>query len=580
MRRNTCQGYALLAATTLLLFAQIGLRPLNAQTPSPASPDAATVTSPDTPIDGTAAPQTPAETAPPSFEIRRPPAESAPSAPPAEPAPALEESERVIESIDPDSASKQISAGSTEPARNGIAMASSSVNAVMSADAEVAPASLHAGETLTYTFTYTNTSGGTQNNVIALVTWTRMGAVENQAEWERTQMQFCANDCAPVSISGPAVTKGPTDGSGNNVQYQIASLQAGQTGRFSVVLKARRNQYPRTGAAPNRPAASVQMYADNNFAVKLAEDTVNSLITGPVLSINKLVAPAWLRRVTIDEPMEFQIGIGNTTAAGDIIDNQPRADAEAATNLVFADRFPVGADYVPTSNDPPGVTRFVDVPNRIISWTVSALAPRQAMTVTARFKKNLDPAGCDAIANINYQATSSEFPLNYTGLPYKEPENPPRIAVDVVPSIKVADLVLADPSITFGDETTATIVVHSYYSQTITGAQLEFKPHAKIAYVPGSGNPAPSVAPTGISFGGQVLWDFDIAPGFPMTPTVMSFTMRLRGAFQQALFDQAQMRVLVPSEVNNTCMGWYQEYVSVMPRLEVFINRSPWAMRF
>jgi hypothetical protein len=147
--------------------------------------------------------------------------------------------------------------------------------------------------------------------------------------------------------------------------------------------------------------------AEGNFALQLAEDTVNSLITGPVLSINKLVTPAWLRRVTIDEPMEFQIGIGNTTAAGDIIDNQPRA----------------GADYVPTSGDPPGVTRYVDVPNRIISWTVSAWQGASALTVTDRFKKNFELTGCDAIANINYQATSSEFPLNYTGLQYREPEN-------------------------------------------------------------------------------------------------------------------------------------------------------------
>ncbi len=574
INRARLQWHTGLAIASLILLTQLGTPTLSAQSSAPI--DAAT----PVPIASeTLAPVpevTPAQLGPEQatgYEVRQPDAVATPS-----------------ETTKPEASTQAqpsqptfIDAGhvSAMPRRaDGMVTQPSALNSVMLSDVDVVPSAIHAGESLTYTFSYTNVTGSAQNNVIALVTWTRMNAVETAAEWERTQMQYCASTCQPINVSGPAVTKGTTSANGNDVQYQITSLQAGQSGRFSVVLKVRRNQYPRTGVALNRPAASVQMFTDNNLNAKLAEDTTNALIIGPVLVLSKIVTPTTLQRVRIEEPMAFQIGIGNTTAPGDIIDNRARADAETATNLVVTDRFPVGADYIPSNDDPPGVTRSVDTTNRIISWTVGTLAPREILTVTARFQKNQDPTGCDSISNIAYYASANEYPLNYSGVRYKEPENPAQVAVNVVPLVKVADLVLADPTITFGDETTASIVVHNYHSQAITGAQLEFNPHNKIAYVPGSGSPAPSTAPAIETLGGQVLWSFNIGAGSSMTPTVMTFTFRLRGGFVESINDQAQVRVLLPSGLSTTCMASYGRYINVSPRLQVSISKVPWTQPY
>lgn len=563
-----------MAIASLVLLSQLGTPQLSAQSTAPIE----TVTS--TPATGdVAAPEPEVQSIQPEpeqaagYEIRRPDAEATPGDTPKSTAATK------VQSDSPTLVDAGSSPGMPRLA-DGMASSQSALNAVMLTDADVAPSAIHAGDALTYTFSYTNVTGSAQNNVIALVTWTRMNAVETAAEWERNQMQFCANSCQPINVTGPIVTKGATSANGNDVQYQIASLQAGQSGRFSVVLKVRRNQYPRTGVALNRPAASVQMFADNNLNAKLAEDTTNALIIGPVLVLNKIVTPSTLQRVRIEEPMAFQIGIGNTTAPGDIIDNRARADAETATNLVFTDRFPVGADYIPSNDDPPGVTRNVDTANRIISWTVASLAPREMLTVTARFQKNQDPTGCEGIANIAYHVSANEYPLNYSGVRYKEPENPARVAVNVVPLVKVADMVLADPTITFGDETTASVVVHNYHSQAIAGAQLEFNPHNKIAYVPGSGSPAPSSAPAVATLGGQVLWNFNIGAGSSMTPTVMTFTFRLRGGFVESINDQALARVLLPSGLSTTCMGTYGRYITVSPRLQVSITKLPWTQTY
>jgi uncharacterized repeat protein (TIGR01451 family) len=461
-----------------------------------------------------------------------------------------------------------------------------SADAAVAVDTQAAPITVRAGDLVTYTYFYTNTSGATISDLQARVVWTYMSPTEPSGFSTATIHQVCASSCETVNVTGPAVARGT--GVAGGYFYTIGSINNGQSGQFSIVMRMLSKTYPKTGEPPTRPGTSVEMMRNAAPATTIVSDTATSLVVGPVLTLRKVVSPNHPSSITILDTVDFRITIGNAYLPADQSNGQPRADAIAATDIVIIDQIPVGGEYVPLP-DPPGIVSYHDTGSQVVSYTIALLPVGQSRTFTLRIRKHNIPLtgfdnGCSYLRNATYNVTANEYPFKEPGLRYVV--DGPTASISVYPALSVYSLTFADQPIVFGEVTTATVVVANRFNLPVTGAQLRLRFPPLIGYVPGTANPSTISAGGVYSPGGTANWTFNIGAGTAITPALYTMTMKVRAAFIDPLPDPSAYLPLsdavghsfvVPSNsgIPTTCMVDESTYVTTQPRLTIEIAQLP-----
>lgn len=417
------------------------------------------------------------------------------------------------------------------------------------------PDTINAGEFITYTYRYQNTGQSTATGIMIDAIWTNYSTNVN-GNW-----QWCDPTlCDILSQEGPLVTKAaPFSGTGFNARYQVGDLAPGASGQFSVRLDSRRDLYPQTNKSITRPAGSGKLYLNGSTATTISDDTANTMVVGPVLTLKKTVDNTLKLYPT--ESAEFVITLGNATGTGDSAGGQIRADARTATNVVLKDTFPADGDFVSATGNP-----VVDATAKTVTWTIPGpLQPGQSLEFRVTFRKLDAKADCKYLNNNTYKVTSDEYPLNgaarYTVAGVGA-------AVPIVVPMVIKSVIATPAAAVYGSESTITIVVQNFWNQPLSGVQLNYDVQSNAYYVPGTAVPTPSVAPDGVSLGGRVSWIFDIGAGNKTTATETTFSLRVRGDFSKnVILGVAQL--IVPSGVPSACITTRIGRVNLTPRLNL-----------
>lgn len=476
---------------------------------------------------------------------------------------------------EPPSTAEPADAGSaTTPSPDAEQVIISSVQGVVRLDVSVAPARIRAGDSVTYTYIYTNTGAQTATGIIVRTIWTRFHQDNRSGNWQycdtsdqrpaQPSENATASKCGILngSVQGSAtVLEQLADSSGNNVEFQISDLAPGQSGRFSIRLLTRNDIYPQTGRSPTRPAGSGQLFLNNNKSTPISEDTANTLIEGPVFVLSKAAAPNTPAKVYPLDTVEFIITVGNATASGDVIDGSIRTDAIAATNVLVRDTFPSGSEFVSADGN-----FTVNQTNRQVSWTIASLTPGQSVQLRVRFRKLDVNQACGALNNSTYNVTSDEMPIRSGSDRYVIAGKSANVSV-VTPM--VIQSITADPSNPiYGDTAVIRIVVQNYWYQAVNGAQLNYFIQSNAFYVPGSATPSPSSAPNGAQPGGTVNWTFNMPAGNATTPTELTFTLTIRGGYTSTVQSgTGQAQIIAPANVPSQCLRNRSGRASLQPRL-------------
>ena len=388
------------------------------------------------------------------------------------------------------------------------------VQGVVQLDVSVAD-TVRAGNTVVYTFLYSNTGGSPANNVIVDANWTDFNAYNGQ---------LCLDvGCPAQSVTGPSVLT-TTPPSNVSMRYVAGTLNGNQSGQFSVVIRIYEGLYPKSEQQITRPAGSGRLYVNSNDSALISDDTANTMVIGPVLVLTKTATSA--APIYTGDNVEFNIRVGNATAAGDSVGGSTRADARNATNVVMVDRYPVGSAFVSATGP-----YVIDNAAGLITWTFPSLVVSAFQDVKVIFKKVDAEADCYKIENYNYTATSNEYPLLYSGTQRAKVAGP-GISVPVVPPLQIDSVIPELSSIYYGNTTTVTIVVGNHYTQALTGVEMIYVLPGNLTYVDAPLGATSLITIPTTPLSKTVGWRFDLPAATTKTsPATKTFTVIVRGGF-------------------------------------------------
>lgn len=427
-------------------------------------------------------------------------------------------------------------------------------------------------EYITYVVAYRNTGTTATTNLRLQGLWANFDYFDGGA-W-----QYCPQPSTGITGCGfvTAATEGPAVTAlgfiTNGVEYSIATLQPGQSGKFVIRLLINRNTYPTTvnpdGPGPRRPSMSGKLFVDGSPTP--IERTATSLILGPVLTLTKAVQPN-----VVLYPLEtgvFTITMGNATGSGDRSGNSIRADAIRATNVVVKDNVPLGAQFVSATS----ATGVYSLTGSIVTWIIPSLEVGQKVTLVVRFKK-LDVnspivnSECGKLYNSDYYVTSNEIPIN--------PNNNMRALIygtgvryDVATPLVIRDIFINPGSVVYGQEATFTVIVESYWEQPLSNVQLEANLPSTVTYVVNSATPTPSTVPPVGQTSGTILWTFNMPAGTRTVPTQKTFTFRVATTFDNPA--NSFMRLIAPSgaTVPMACSAKPTYGITMKPRIQAIMK--------
>ncbi|MBA3469033.1 MAG: isopeptide-forming domain-containing fimbrial protein [Herpetosiphonaceae bacterium] len=432
----------------------------------------------------------------------------------------------------------------TDSATPELNLGSQAIQGTVALSISVQPVVRHS-EYITYSFNYKNNGTTATTSLILDVLWSDL-----RYEEDGGALQYCPPSTTDVpgcgfikaSVFGPTITVGQNIPSG--IRYNIASLAPGQSGGFKVHLIIHPNNFPRSlpgGAGVKRPTASGKVYVNGEVAPS-TELTVTSLVVGPPLRITKTATPD-----TVLYPLEtapFTITVGNATGSGDIINGQMRADARPATNVVVQDTFPLGSQLISAEGNP-------TVSGNLLTWVIPVLNPGDSRQYKVVFRK-LDGQDCGILSNWNFNVTSNELPV-FNGIRIRIPGD--GAAYPVRTPLIVKEIWTNPGGFVYGTEAVVTIVVQSFWSQPLTGVNLQFKLPDNTTYLAGTSNPAVVTEPPPGQFGSTVNWVFNMPAGTRTVPAEKTFLLRVRaGFFDLTTPDQLGMATVTPpAGVPNAC---------------------------
>jgi uncharacterized repeat protein (TIGR01451 family) len=376
------------------------------------------------------------------------------------------------------------------------------------------PDTTMAGQTLTYTYRYSNTSAASVSNIVVDASWSNFigGA----------QQQKCYDVGCPAILSiGPSVITN-TPPATANMRYVIGTLAANQSGQFSVIMRVDSADYPKTGQPIARPAGSGKLYRDNNYGTVVSDDTANTMIVGPVLVLTKTATSAV--PIYTGESAEFNIRLGNASAAGDQVGGSLRADARQATDVLLQDFYPQGSALVSAT----GPYISDDIAG-LITWTFPSLATGAFQDLKVVFRKIDSEDDCTKLDNNNYEGTSNEYPFQSATKRYTVRGT--GVSVPVVPPLQTPFITPTVSTLYYGNETIITITVRNHYTAALTGVVMKYVLPENLGYV-GLITGSALISTPVSTYGGEVGWRFDMPAATTKTiPSSKLFAIRVRAAF-------------------------------------------------
>ncbi len=436
-------------------------------------------------------------------------------------------------------------------------------------DLVVSPERIRAGTDLTYTYILTNTTGETVSNLYLVARWTNFKRANASNLFQYCKQSNCPPVGAPDDLAAELATDiaAPTD---TQILYRVTgSLAPGATGRFSVVLATRTDQYPRTGQAPKRPAGSAQLFRTSDRNPVISEDTANALFIGPVFVLSK--APTTTDPIFVGAEQEFTITLGNATAASDIIDDRIRSDATAATNITLTDVLPAGSSFI--SADGPVQTVENPEAGPVIWLFPGPLEPGQSVSVKVRFVKRDVRSECGTLSNKSYNVTSDEIPFKTGTTRYTINGSSSSVTVRTPLTASVVSIVPSSPI--FGTEAVLTFQVQSYWPQAINDLEVSYTIQSNAWYVPSGTTPAPIAAPDGTTMGGTVTWRINMPAGTITIPSSQSFVLTIRGDYSSNGSGTLSIAVPTGQGVPTACINTVRRGVSFQPRLVAYKLPGP-----
>lgn len=424
------------------------------------------------------------------------------------------------------------------------------------------PDEIRASEFITYTYVVTNTGASVATGIQVVASWTDFTGTKTDGK-QHCGVEQCNVVPGSVQPAGrTAVRAAPPTSASSSVAYNIGDLQPGQNVRFKVQLRTRKDIYPKSGAAPTRPAGSARLYFGPTTTPPVGEDTAASLVVGPVLVLTKTAVTTG--KIFPLEIGEFLIRLGNATANGD----QNRADARDATNIVLTDFLPTGSEFF----DAPGSSPVVNTTTKTVTWTIPGPLTRgQTLEFRIRFKKLDADQDCGRLFNSNIRVTSQEYPFERDAR-YFVASASAQIAVATPLVIKSAS---ASPNgIPYGNTTTLTIIIQNYWPQAIQGVQLHYDIQSNAFYVAGSASSDATSTVTATPAnpnigGGRVTWTFSISAGNATTPVEKSFTVQIRAGYSSDAGGGGKAQIVAPAGVPGACIRGKDAKASFVARLKV-----------
>ncbi|MFL5806064.1 MAG: hypothetical protein ACJ8CR_30555 [Roseiflexaceae bacterium] len=482
----------------------------------------------------------PAGGKPPIYEAR-PLSEGDLTAPTAEPASPAEEravapQPATVEPLQPAS-----------PAADAQGAITPSTQGVVQVDVSV-PATIRAGQNITFTYIYTNTG------------LTSVSGISIKALWpynvgDSNSVIYCGGDnCAPNAIAGPPVIRDALQPNPTFAIYRLSSPLSGNTGgRFSVYMRSNAGYYPKTGQSITRPSGSAELYTPAS-ATRMSDDTASSLIIGPVFYMTKTVANS-VPIYPVIETAVFTLTVGNATGPGDVVNNNRRADAQDATNVVLTDFFPLDGIFVSATPSVGTVTPSIGK----LTWSFPSLPKGQTRQVVLRFKKGDTNQQCDVLSNYNYNVTSTEMPSGQ--LPVNGQQN---AQVGVITPLKVASIIFVPSSTIFGNQLSANIIIENYWNQDLNGVVFNYDIQSNADYI----NNGSAVPPTTSVNGKRLSWTFNMAKAAnKTTPTSKTFSFNLLAGYSSQANPSANAQIVPPAGVPSQCVRSLSHAASLRERL-------------
>jgi len=410
------------------------------------------------------------------------------------------------------------------------------VQGAISFDVSSPTGGVRAGDFITYTYSYTNTTSSPVDNAVVQAWWTNFGATDNSGK------QFCTTTITPPSCgvdvnswgSSPVATKitcpagvSPSD----SYCYSIGSLGAGKSGRFTVRLKTQTSLYPKTNQAITSLAGSGKLLRNTSPPTIVSDDTTNTLIVGPVLVAKKTAVT--VGKIYTGDVGVFKIEVGNATGTGDKPNGIVRTDARPATKIVVVDTIPVGSAFV-SATPAPKTTSATEVRWEFNSETLAPGASLPAIEVSFRkLGGETNPSSCAKIDNNSIKLTSAEYPpntlVNFGGA-----------NIPVVVPMQIASVVDASGGLYFGDTGDIEITVQNYSTSVVTGARLSYLVQSNASFT-GNARPAATTSSTTL-----VEWVFNMPAGTKDVPTTATFTLGIIGGFTKAVTAGTGRATLTP----------------------------------
>ena len=431
------------------------------------------------------------------------------------------------------------------------------VQGVVKLDATIAPGSLKSGDTITYTYIMTNTTGAAVNPKLRL-RWVDFSETDRGGI-----VQFCAAASCPSESAQGGISVGSAEKLTINsqpvFQYTVSNLAAGQSARFSIRLRTRTDRYPQTGKEPTRPAGSAQLFLNDNFSSPISEDTANTQIVGPVFVPSKAVTNTAAKVYPL-ETVEFTISVGNATGTGDVINGRTRADALDATTVKLVDSIPLGSEFVSAEGNP-----AIDTQRKTLTWDIPSLLKGQTVTFKVRFKKTNTAQDCGRLSNTLYYVTSPQMPIRIGSTPYQIDGR--GVSANVITPLEIQSI-SADPAgPIYGTESRLTIKVRNFFNQPITGLKLIYFIQSNAFYLPNTATPTPGVTP-GSGTGGQIEWTFNMPAGGVDTPVTSEFTLRIRGAYTSLVANGSGLaQLVIPDSIPSSCTRTLTGRANLQPRI-------------
>jgi uncharacterized repeat protein (TIGR01451 family) len=441
--------------------------------------------------------------------------------------------------------------------------------------------SFKAGDVLTYTYRYENTSNNeTATDVAIDVTWSRF----ETRIWQGGQ--YCYPDpesCSIDNVSGPAVTPDSSAGLDQDVpdglRVLIDELEPGESGSFSIQVRTGFNLAPISGGSINQLDSSGALYIDfvPGATKSLSEASTSTIAVGPRFVISKRSATDMPDFIFAGDEYTFVLNVGNATQPRDqTSEGQPRADAIDATNVRVRDTLPPGSAFI-TPTQGYDYDFFYDAEEGYVEWYIPELALEEQVELLVGLQKLDTDQDCSALNNDNPWITSDEMPINN--------DNEQLIIVGRGASVRVVTPLglqrSSSPDEIAPDETSLMTfqVLNRYTRNTVNNAvenvQLTYEIPSTVSYVADSADPAPSaidVVPG--ETGGIITWTFDIdTPDNPNEPIQESFTLELTGVTTGRPQDGSLYLVLdeVEPSIPTACI---QRVNGVGPRVRIISEQT------